>query len=528
MAKRILAVFLAAALTLSLAACSGGTGNSSTGSTSSASESSESSESSADESSEEVDLREPELVTLDIVTMASGKEESGIAQVEEAMNAILEEQFNVNVNLTFLPFGSYADQTTLMLSSGEGIDLIAVYMVPFASCATTGQIMPIDDLLEKYGQGIIEELGWDMINCGRVDGELYGLTQGRDLAASEGFAYRLDLAEKYDLNMDSVKTLEDLEEVLKVIKENEESVWPVAVSAGENIRNWGWDSLGDEMVNLGVLSDMAQDTTVVNLYETEQYENLVTTMYNWMQEGLIQADAVNTTETASTLLEAGTAFGYFTNLKPYYAEENNANLQNRIGVVDNMVSALATTDRVTMALWSIAGSCEHPEAAMKVLNSLYSDPEVANLYMYGVEGVHYEVLEEGAVTNGQDRIYFADGLDATTTTYRKSGTWLCPNQFVGDIWGEDLPADYWDATRNFNNNSEKSAAFGFSFDATKTPNETAACTNVVNKYHKALVCGALDPAETLPKFNQELKDAGLDVIITEKQAQLDAWLAEQA
>lgn len=528
MAKRILAVLLAAALTLSLAACSGGTGNSSTGSTSSASESSESSESSADESSEEVDLREPELVTLDIVTMASGKEESGIAQVEEAMNAILEEQFNVNVNLTFLPFGSYADQTTLMLSSGEGIDLIAVYMVPFASCATTGQIMPIDDLLEKYGQGIIEELGWDMINCGRVDGELYGLTQGRDLAASEGFAYRLDLADKYDLDMDSVKTLEDLEEVLKVIKENEESVWPVAVSAGENIRNWGWDSLGDEMVNLGVLSDMAQDTTVVNLYETEQYENLVTTMYNWMQEGLIQADAVNTTETASTLLEAGTAFGYFTNLKPYYAEENNANLQNRIGVVDNMVSALATTDRVTMALWSIAGSCEHPEAAMKVLNSLYSDPEVANLYMYGVEGVHYEVLEEGAVTNGQDRIYFADGLDATTTTYRKSGTWLCPNQFVGDIWGEDLPADYWDATRNFNNNSEKSAAFGFSFDATKTPNETAACTNVVNKYHKALVCGALDPAETLPKFNQELKDAGLDVIITEKQAQLDAWLAEQA
>lgn len=528
MAKRILAVLLAAALTLSLAACSGGTGNSSTGSTSSASESSESSESSADESSEEVDLREPELVTLDIVTMASGKEESGIAQVEEAMNAILEEQFNVNVNLTFLPFGSYADQTTLMLSSGEGIDLIAVYMVPFASCATTGQIMPIDDLLEKYGQGIIEELGWDMINCGRVDGELYGLTQGRDLAASEGFAYRLDLAEKYDLDMNSVKTLEDLEEVLKVIKENEESVWPVAVSAGENIRNWGWDSLGDEMVNLGVLSDMAQDTTVVNLYETEQYENLVTTMYNWMQEGLIQADAVNTTETASTLLEAGTAFGYFTNLKPYYAEENNANLQNRIGVVDNMVSALATTDRVTMALWSIAGSCEHPEAAMKVLNSLYSDPEVANLYMYGVEGVHYEVLEEGAVTNGQDRIYFADGLDATTTTYRKSGTWLCPNQFVGDIWGEDLPADYWDATRNFNNNSEKSAAFGFSFDATKTPNETAACTNVVNKYHKALVCGALDPAETLPKFNQELKDAGLDVIITEKQAQLDAWLAEQA
>lgn len=521
MAKRILAVFLAAVLTLSLAACSGNTETSGTGSDSSAAGES------GTEGTGETDLREPELVTLDIVTMASGKEDSGVTQVEEAMNEILEEQFNVNVNLTFLPFGSYADQTTLMLSSGEGVDLIAVYMISYASCATSGQIMPIDDLLEEYGQGIIDELGWDMINCGRVDGELYGLTQGRDLAASEGFAYRLDLAEELGLDMESVKTLDDLEEVLKTVKENTENVWPVAVSAGENIRNWGWDALGDEMVNLGVLPDMAQDTTVVNLYETDQYKDLVTTMYNWMQEGLIQSDAVNTTETASTLLEAGTAFGYFTNLKPYYAEENNANLQNKIGVVDNMVPALSTTDRVTMGLWSIAGSCEHPEAAMKVLNALYSDPEVANLYMYGVEGTHYEVVEEGTITNGQDRINYPDGLDATTTTYRKSGTWLCPNQFIGDIWGLDLPDDYWDATRDFNNESQKSAAFGFSFDATQTPNEIAACTNVVNKYHKALVCGALDPETTLPQFNQELKDAGIDVIIEEKQAQLDAWLAEQ-
>ena len=205
---------------------------------------------------------------------------------------------------------------------------------------------------------------------------------------------------------------------------------------------------------------------------------------------------------------------------------SNAHLTNKIGVVEIM-PALATTDRVTMGLWSIAGSCEHPEAAMKMLNALYSDPEISNLYLYGVEGKHYQVVEAGAVTNGQDRINYLDGVDATTTTYRKSGTWLQPNQLIGDIWGLDLPADYWDATRDFNNNSDKSAAFGFSFDATKTANEITACTNVVNKYHKALVCGALDPEETLPKFNQELKDAGIETIIAEKQSQLDTWLSEQ-
>ena len=534
MAKRIVSLLLAALLVMSLAACGGegsspaasGGAESPAASDAQESKAEDGSASSAAAESTGEDLREPELVTLDLVTMASGKEDSGVAQVEEAMNAILEEKFNVNVNLTFYPFGSYAEQTTLLLSAGEGVDLIAVYMIPYASCATSGQIMPIDDLMEKYGQGVVEQLGWDIINCGRVDGELYGLSQGRDLAQAQGFEYRLDLAEKYDLDMDSVKTLEDLHEKLLVIKENEPDVWPVSVSAGENIRNWGWDALGDEMVNLGVLPDFAKDTTVVNLYETDQYKDLVTTMYNWMQEGLIQADAVNTTETGSTLMDAGTAFGTFSNLKPYYAEENNPNRVNRIGTVE-ILPALATTGFATMALWSIAGSCEHPEAAMKVLNELYINPELNNLYMYGIEGVHYQVIEEGAVTNGQDRIDYVDGLDANSTTYRKSGAWMLPNQFIGDIWGPDLPADYWDATREFNQSSAKSAAFGFSFDATKTPNEIAACTNVVNKYHKALVCGALDPEETLPKFNQELKDAGLETIIAEKQAQLDAWLAEQ-
>ena len=112
MAKRIIAALLAVAMLLALAACGGDGGSSSSQESSAASQGGESSESSQTSDGESSaasasgDLKEPELVTLDIVTMASGKEESGIAEVEEAMNAILEEKFNINVKLTFLPFGS--------------------------------------------------------------------------------------------------------------------------------------------------------------------------------------------------------------------------------------------------------------------------------------------------------------------------------------------------------------------------------------------------------------------------------------
>lgn len=519
--KKLLALLLVLCMAVSVVACSSGTTTSSETSSQASTDSSVSSETTESTSTEE-NLREENLVTLNVVTMASGKESADIALVEAAMNEILEEKFNINVKLTFLPFSTYAEQTTLMLSSGQDADLLPVYMIPLPTCANAGQIIPLDELLDKYGAGIKEQIG-DYVECGRVGDSIYGIATGRDLASTQGFAMRKDLADKYEIDYENIKSLEELKEALVKVKEGEENVWPVAVSAGENIRNWGWDPLGDDIVNLGVLADMAQNTEVVNLYETEQYKNLVTTMYEWMQEGLIQADAVNTTETSSSLLQAGTAFGYFTNLKPGYAAENTASLGIEI-VVSEIIPALASTNNVSRATWTISSGCKNPEAAMKLMNEMYTNPDLANLYMYGIEGTHYQVVEAGAASNGESIIDYAEGLDATTSGYRKSGTWLTPNQFIGHVWNGSTP-DYWDVTREFNNTATMSKAFGFTYDSANVNNEVTACTNVVSKYNKALLCGALEPEETLAKFNQELKDAGIDNIIAEKQVQLDEWLA---
>ena len=50
--------------------------------------------------------------------------------------------------------------------------------------------------------------------------------------------------------------------------------------------------------------------------------------------------------------------------------------------------------------------------------------------------------------------------------------------------------------------------------------------NVCNKYQAGLETGTLDPETYLPEFIQALKDAGLEKVIAEKQAQLDAFLAQ--
>lgn len=468
------------------------------------------------------DLREPELVTLDVIMMASaGKDGSG--EVVDAINAYLEEKLNIRINLTFISYGNYTQQTNLMLSAGEGIDVFPVYMTPLTTVANNGQILPLDDLLAEYGQGIVEQVGEEFINCGKVGDEVFGITTGRDLAASYGFEMRKDICDKYNIDYENITTLDQLHDALVTVHTNEPDLVCVVPSNGELVRNWGWDPLGDAGTPLGVLMDMGRSDTVVNLFETDYYREFVTTMHEWYEEGLIMADAVSNTESVGTMMGAGTAFGGFMNLKPYFNVQETTNYGTEI-VVSEILPAFSCTSNVSMATWAIASSTKYPEAAMKLLNMMYTDPTLENLMIYGIEGKHYVVLGDAA--NGQKIIGYPEGIDATNTTYRPSGGWLWCNQFIGHVWTGN-PADYWDVTREFNQTAIKSNAFGFTWDASNVRNQVTACTNVMQKYHQALMCGAVDPDETLPKFIQELKDAGIDAIVADKQAQYDEWKKAQ-
>ena len=169
-----------------------------------------------------------------------------------------------------------------------------------------------------------------------------------------------------------------------------------------------------------------------------------------------------------------------------------------------IVPPYATTSDIQMATWAIASGSEHPEKSMLMLNEMYTNPDISNLLCYGKEGLNYESYDDAA--NEQKMIRYPEGVSADTTGYRPSG-WLWPNQTIGHVW-EGNPPNYWEVQTEFNNTA-------------------LACTNVVGKYHQALLTGTVDPDTTLPIFIKELKDAGIDDIVAEKQKQIDAWLKTQ-
>ena len=99
-----------------------------------------------------------------------------------------------------------------------------------------------------------------------------------------------------------------------------------------------------------------------------------------------------------------------------------------------------------------------------------------------------------------------------------------PNASECPLWF-DTPTYFWDLAEQTNKEAIPSKALGFSFDPSPVADQVTACTNVYNQYYLPLINGEVNIDEILPVFQQALRDAGIDAIVAEKQAQLDTWLA---
>jgi len=168
--------------------------------------------------------------------------------------------------------------------------------------------------------------------------------------------------------------------------------------------------------------------------------------------------------------------------------------------------------------WFIPYTSEQPDRAMQILNEMYSNPDVSNLLIYGIEGKYYEFVdaEKGVIDYPQG--VTGDDLGWTITA------WHFPNELIAHKWVTDGP-DIWEETIAFNKDCYPSIAKGFVWDSTEVINEVVACTTVLNKYKKGLETGDVDPDSVWEQMKDEFAEAGIDKILTEKQKQLDEWLA---
>lgn len=504
--KRIAAALLAGLMAASLAACGGNGGNSSTAGGDNSSQAAEGGETNSTDSGE--------IVTL-VVWGNGSADTADCEEVAAAVSEITRDAIGAEIELVR---GQDAEQINLALTSGEHIDLLNYNNVSgqLATIVRNNYAMELDELVEQYGQGALEVIDPVDLDACRFSGKLYALPDQKDTSRNSGFSMRKDIVDELGIEVPEYGTYEDMHEILVKVHEAKPDMYCLVPSwaSGGYQETLLIDPLGD---NLGVLEDPLTDSTeVVNLYATDKYMEYAQMMYQWNSEGLVMPDATTTTE--NNLL-SGNGFAMFENWKPGKEYENYKANGKEVVFMKLHEENIKYTDLANGNSFCIPYSAEYPEKAMELWNLMYTDAEISNLFINGIEGKHWVYADEEKTT-----ITTPEGVDPNASGY-SSVDWAWPNQQITPVWSGVDP-DLWTKLNEFNKSGVASPAMGFSWDSNPVLNQVTACNNVISEYNTALRWGmAGDPAEVIPQFLADLESAGINEVIAEKQAQLDEFLA---
>ena len=468
-----------------------------------------------------------DMAEIKVVLIAPGAIPSGLQEVEDAVNELTEPQINTHVTLEMLEMGNYIQQVSLKMSSAEQVDLIMTFpggSATFSAMQSQGQLMDITELMADYGQPVLDTVG-DYIKATTVEGKIYGVPVYRNYASNVNALMRTDVLEDLGLveQAENIETLADFEEILAAVKASDK--WSylslLSTAAGNGSVGFfsgcfmGYDTAGDVLNDtLGteyVLVDASgEDPTVKSIASTEEYKAMYEWLHEWSEKGYIYGDAATTTESAYDLIKGDKLFGTLISGELDIESVAEGFCQMDMTCVPVMAMPV-TTGTCTMFSWAVPQSAKYPEAAVTMLSMIYTSPELNTLLAWGIEGRDYVVTDgiAGYPDNNPDVPYH-------------SADYMAGNQFLVIPW-DGSSADFREISLEATKNAPLSAYLGFTADTSNITNEVSAVSNAVAEFSKQINTGLAQP-EVLDDFNAKLEASGIQKIIDEYQAQLDAWM----
>lgn len=447
---------------------------------------------------------------INLVWYTIGTPQKDAELVEEELNKYLLEKINATVDMKLLDWGEYSQKMQVKVGAGEDFDIMfsCSWANDYATNVAKGALMPLNDLLEEQGSGIIDTVSPLFLEGAKIGGEIYATPTNKELGWQAVWILNKDLADKYNVDVKNLTTLESLEPYLKTIKENEPNVLPLSVDKSNTPYVKNIDSLFGDQLPLAIKFD--DPTKIVNTFETEEAMEVFETMYKYYKAGYVHPDAaINKT---SDYNKTGNYFISKAHYQPY-AEMGweQGDFQSTKILIAPIHEPFANNSSTRGAMQGISINSKHPEKAMEFLNLLYTDEYVVNLLDYGIEGTHYTKLDDFHIAQ----------LDRAKDSY------LFPSFSIGDVFKtyafEGTPEDKWEKFQEFNNACIEAPSLGFTPDLSKIKIKMAAVTNVAEEVTAPLYMGVVDPSEYVPKAVQKLKEAGIDEVIAEIQKQYDEW-----
>ena len=437
-------------------------------------------------------------------------EQQDFPMVQEAFASLVREKLGVAAELVFVDTNLKRNVVRMYRKQQQGFDLVNGQLIG-KGMYQNYELLPLGQLLQEHGEGICRLFRDEEARQNLFEETALWVPAREDRAECACVLMRKDLLLEAGAQVSEMMSLQDVEGILSAVARRHPEM---KIVAPEGLHLTFLYRFG-EWLNLAgsafVAMDYGRSGQAELLYATDIYRELVTTFYRWNKEGWIP-DYMGPVSSAA-LVNSGELFSYFVHYKP--------GIEFQEGVLCGYemvpVRITQTYQRLVSSSgrgWAITKDCRHPEEAMELLNFLYTDPDVMNLLMYGIEGVHYSLDEQGYI------------VPARGSGYVPGIGWALPNQYLC-YRQEGEPEDLWGQIRRSNEEAIRGKALGFSFNQKGYEREMAEIAQVVEIYAEGLEKGVLDPEIYLPEFLGRLEEAGAGKVLEAVQQQYSQWLLQR-
>lgn len=465
-----------------------------------------------EQSKENNDVKE-ELKFVELTWYYVGSPQPDVNLIEEEINKILKEEINASVSLNCIDWGSYDERMRMMIAASETFDIsfTANWSNNYYTNVSRGAFLPLDDLLKAYAPGLYDSISEDMWDATRVEGEIYGVINQQIAAMTNGLVLQKELVEKHNFDIQSIHTLKDFEPFFELVKKYEEDITPIDLlnPFGTLLVYYGFDEVSGRYIP-GVIRLEDEDTTVINQFESPEFKEFITLMRSWYENGYIQKDVLTNTDTSAQRAQGRFATLFEGNSRPGGAAQISTVTAGIEWIQVPISDSYLLNSSIIATMNAISRTSNNPERAMMFLEVVNTNKDVYNLIAFGIEGIHYNKVSDTHVELVDD------------SNYNPGTDWVFGNVFNSFYRPGQLGTE-WEETAKINREAKPSPMLGFVFNPAPVNSQIAQCQAVVDEFLTRLTSGVSNPDDVLPQFLDQLKRAGAQEIIDEKQRQIDDW-----
>ena len=477
--------------------------------------------------SEKVEEDELEFVTLKFISIGDANETADKVFFEK-LNERTRAELNCEVEVQNLSWADYKTQYSLIMSSGEAWDAVFTaswcFYSQYANDGTFRELTEED--FQKY-MPLTYEGAKDSFDSVRIDGKMYMVPQSypeyNDMTT---IAVRGDIMQ--EAGLEKITTVDELETYLDYTVANHSDmsaiemspsyiIIPVVLAMLDLQQEEGGYSIMDTEQTVGLFSgkflapyildysDPANITFVEEEAADEYNLKLLNKIHEWQEKGYWDEECLSSQSQINTLYNAGQgAFairqalncsGYVRSLRKEFPEADARYYRlteeplRRNGGMANGIAFNAMS--------------ENAERAMMVVDLLNFDQELNDLLKYGVEGVHYELTDEGRVQKLGDVEY---GWSVPTSMGFQPA---CKRDEAG------LIDEYYELIEEKGGSNSICPIYTtFTFNTSELPTELAAVNDVNARYLDILRAGLAEDTEAFYyEYKDALKKAGYDALL---------------